>query len=101
MRPDRSDRTVSLSSFFEVALVVFLGPVERGGGGDLGHDGSTEAAVCLEFLLGCRRRLLLFLVVIEDGRAVLSADVRALAVEGGGVVDLPEDVEELVVGDLG
>ena len=45
-------------------------------------------------------RGLLLGVVGEDGRAVLGADVGPLAVRGGRVVDRPEDVEELVVGDL-
>src|SRR6266480_4163890 len=39
--------------------------------------------------------------VIEDGRAVLRADVPALAVEGGRVVDREEDVEQVVERDDG
>src|SRR2546423_11014039 len=53
-------------------------------------------------LLGLRaeRRLLLFGIVEEDHRAVLVADVPALTVELGRVVLAPEDVEQLLVGDL-
>src|SRR5258705_2546801 len=36
----------------------------------------------------------------EDGRAVLGADVVALAVEGRGIVDGEEDAEEVLVRDL-
>src|SRR5205823_11631312 len=37
--------------------------------------------------------------VKEDRRAVLAADVQALAVARRGVVDLPEGVEQLLVAD--
>ena len=36
----------------------------------------------------------------EDGRAVLCAPVRALAVEGGGVVESEEGVQKLLEADL-
>src|SRR5262249_19682163 len=39
-------------------------------------------------------------VVIEDTGAVLAADVGALAVQGGGVVKVEEDFEDVGVGDL-
>src|ERR1700746_751673 len=37
----------------------------------------------------------------EDRRAVLAAEVEALAVAGGRIVDLPEHLEQLRVTDLG
>src|SRR6516225_957710 len=37
----------------------------------------------------------------EDRRAVLAAEVEALAVAGGRIVDLPERLEQLRVADLG
>src|SRR5260370_25546596 len=37
----------------------------------------------------------------EDRRAVLAADVEALAVTGGRIVDSPERLEQLRVADLG
>ena len=37
----------------------------------------------------------------EDGGAVLGADIVALAVEGGGIVDGEEDVQQVGVGDAG
>src|SRR5215469_16074534 len=37
----------------------------------------------------------------EDRRAVLAAEVEALAVAGGGIVDPPERLEQLPVADLG
>jgi hypothetical protein len=37
----------------------------------------------------------------ENGGTILAAEVRALAVDLGGIVILPEDVEQLFVGELG
>jgi hypothetical protein len=77
-----------LAALFQVALVVLLGAPEGLGGLDLGDDAlGLEAAFGGELLdLGASLRLLLGRVE-EDGRAVLRAPVRALAVEGGGVVE--------------
>ena len=47
------------------------------------------------------RSFFLFAGGEEDGAPVLGADVRALPVQRGGVVVVPEDVEELVVGNFG
>ena len=38
--------------------------------------------------------------VIEDGGPVLGADIIALAVEGGRVVEVPEPIENFLVGDF-
>lgn len=45
--------------------------------------------------------LLLLVIVVENRAAVLCADVRALAVFGGGVVHLVEELEQRAVFDLG
>src|SRR5687768_15771800 len=42
---------------------------------------------------------LLIVSGIEDGRAILGANIIALAVELGGVVGVEEDVQKLVVAD--
>src|SRR5947199_10747689 len=39
--------------------------------------------------------------MVEDRRAVLAAEVEALAVAGGRIVDPPERLEKLRVADLG
>src|ERR1035441_4056297 len=39
--------------------------------------------------------------MVEDRRAVLAAEVEALAVAGGRIVDSPERLEQLRVADLG
>ena len=38
-------------------------------------------------------------VVKEDNRPVLCADVETLTIKSGGVMDLPEEVENFLVGD--
>ena len=82
----------------EVLLVVVLGLVERLGRDDLGRHRLGELR--LDARLGRDRRLLLLGRVEVDRRAVLAADVRPLPVPLRGVVRAPEEVEQLVVGDL-
>src|SRR3954463_15212237 len=79
-------------ALFEVLLVVVLGGVELGGGDDLGDDGPPETVAAFEPRLGVERSGLLLGGEVEDGRPVLGANVGALAVEGGGVVILPENL---------
>src|SRR5947209_11230743 len=81
--------------------MILLRPQERRRRRDLGNERPAEAAagLVLRFRrLGCD---LLLGRVVEDGGAVLRAPIGGLAVERGWVVVGPEDVEELVVGDLG
>ena len=42
----------------------------------------------------------LLVVMIENGRAILRADVAALAIQGRGVVEREEDAEQVAVGEL-
>lgn len=80
--------------------MILLGGPPRPGGGDLGDDGALPPL--LVGLLGDLAGDALLLVVVEvDGGAVLGPRVRALAVEGRGVVGAVEELEELAVGDLG
>src|SRR6266566_7863851 len=88
-----------VAMLFEVTLVVLLGPVERGRGGDLRDDLPP-----VRLLLGitrCDRGFLLASVMAEDRRAVLAAEIQALAVAGGRIVDPPEHLQQLRVADLG
>src|SRR5262249_13392700 len=85
----------------EILLVIFLGTIERLFGQDLGDD---RPAITPERFKSCLRRfgfLLLLVVVIEDHRAILAADIRALSVELSWVVRHPEDLEQLIVRDDG
>lgn len=74
-----------------VVLVGGLGGKEGGGFGDLSNDGPGE--VLLDGGAGVGGEFFLFVAVVEDTGAVLGADVGALAVELGGVVQAPEPVK--------
>src|SRR6185437_9751840 len=74
-----------------------FGDPEGGRGNDLRDDWLSEFAVLGQDLPGLLRKLLLFLVVVEDCGAILRAHIRALAIERGWVVVVPEDVEKSVV----
>ena len=89
------------ASFFEVALVVFLGLPEGGGGDYLGCDGLAVGAGGVE--LGDAGAGLgdLLVGVGEDDAAILGAEVRTLAVDLGGIVQGEEGVEERLVGETG
>src|SRR6516225_10173206 len=88
-----------MAMLFEVALVGLLGPVERGCWGDLRDD--LPLARLLLGIARCDRRFLLASVMVEDRRAVLAAEIQALAVAGGRIVDPPEHLKQFRVADLG
>ena len=86
----------------QVLLVVRLGVVERAGGGDLGRD-LAEAGRGQRRLVAVARRLdrgALLVRAVVDGRAVLRADVVALAHALRRVVALPERAQDLVARHL-
>src|SRR5208337_3294826 len=82
-----------------VILMVRLGRVEFGQGDELGNDRRAKDAAAGEVLVRLLGRLLLLVVVVENDRAVIGAEVVFLPVQGGRVVSHPEDVEELLVAD--
>src|SRR5215831_17064834 len=88
-----------VATLFEVALVVLLGPVERRCGSDLRDD--LPLARLLLGIARYGRGFLLASVMVEDRRAVLAAEIEALAVAGGRIVDPPEHHKQLRVADLG
>ena len=98
-----ADHDVGVAGIVEgVVLVVGLGVVEAFEGGELGDDGLGEGVG--DFELGDVGGADLSLLVggVEDGGAVGGADIVALAIELGGVVDDgEEDLEEFAVGDPG
>ncbi len=85
------------AAFFQVLLMIVFGGPEGLGGGYFGHDGPGEALL-RSFAGGLRFRFLLGRME-EDGAAVLGAYVRALAVQRGRVVIVPEDFQQVVVAD--
>ena len=95
-----ADLDVGVVGIFErVVLVVVLGAVEGFERDDLGDDFVLPGVGGIELRDVGFGDALLIVVGVEDGGAVGGADVGALAVERGGVVDGEEDAEELAVGE--
>ena len=84
-----------------IVLVVGLGVVEAFEGSDLGDDGLVEDVGGIELGDVGGADFALLVVDVEDRGTVGGADVGALAVESGGVMNGEEDLEELAVGDFG
>jgi hypothetical protein len=84
-----------------VLLVILLGRPEGPRRNDLGHDRTGQLLRRLERRLRRERQLLLRFVVEEDRRAILAAVVAELRVARDRVDVVPEDVEQLLVADLG
>ena len=100
-RKPRLDRTVRLAALFQIALVIFFRAPKLRGRLDLGHDWSIKFAALSYFLLRLFGRGFLFRRMIENHGAVLGADIRALSIQSRRIVVRPENVEELIVIDLG
>src|SRR6185312_5427002 len=92
-----SDVAARHAVLLQIALMVVFSYPEGGGGHDLRDDLLREPPALAKDLPGLLGQLLLLVVVIEDRRAVLRSYIRALAIEGGRVVVVPEDVEQRVV----
>jgi hypothetical protein len=95
------DVAACLAALLQIALVILLGPPEGLRRLNLGHNAlGLEAALGGKLLdFGASLRLLLRRVE-EDGRAILRAQVRPLAVEGGGVMKCEEGIQQLLIRDL-
>jgi len=80
--------------FFEVLLMVFFCAVKVTRRYNPGDDGSGKLPGGLESDFRIKSGLSLLWAVVENHRAILTADIGALAVELGGVVDFPEDFQK-------
>jgi hypothetical protein len=76
---------------------MLLGAVELRGGRDLRDDRAREFAGFAELAFRLLGGNPLVLIGIKNYRPVLSADVRALAVERRRVMNLPKDFQQLLV----
>ena len=87
------NRAALLATFFQIPLMIFFGSIKRLGSFHLSHDREAKLARRRKRCdLGFHCRLLL-LVVIEDYRSVLVADIRPLAIQRRRVVKLEKDVQ--------
>ena len=84
-----------------VVLVVVLGGVEIREGCDLGDDGFIIRSALVQLRLVMFGLLFLFVIMIEDGAAVLRTYVITLSVEAGRVVGFPEYFQQLIKRDDG
>ena len=94
------DVALGEAALFEVLLVVLFRTPEGGSRNNLGYDGPFEFSRALESFLGRSGKRLLLRGVVENHRSVLGSHVGPLAVQRGGIVVLPENCQEIVVGDL-
>ena len=83
----------------KVLLVIILGHVELIELHDLGDDGFAPNVLVVQLFNELLSLSLLFVIVIENRRAILSAHIRALTVERGRVMDRKEYVQYVLVSD--
>ncbi len=69
-------------------------------GSDFGDDRCMKGFGCFELVLILLGQFPLLIVMVENYRAVLRADVVSLAIERGRVVCFPENLEQFRIGDL-
>src|SRR6185312_14420929 len=87
------------SALLQIPLVVFLGFVKGACRLDGRDDGSPVATAGIASGARGSGRRLLGRGGVEDDRAILGADVRPLTVQGRRIVVVPEDLQELIVGN--
>src|SRR5215471_3318312 len=80
------------TTLFQVLLMVVFCRIKRHRRDDLSRDRLRVAMGLLQRLFGSARSRLLLRRMEENGRAVLRAPVRALAVDLCGIVILPKDL---------
>jgi hypothetical protein len=83
-----------------VLLVIFLCRIKRFSRQDFGHDRLIEAAGFREFLFRRFSDLSLLVVIVVDRGLVGEPDIVKLAVSLSWVDVVPENVEQLFVGNL-
>ncbi len=96
-----NDAAIRLISILVVIiLVVVFGGIELRVRRDLRYDGVVKGTAFIQFNLVFFGFFFLFVVVIKDHTAVLRTYVSTLSVEGGRVVGFPENLQQLIIGDL-
>jgi uncharacterized membrane protein len=91
---------VAMGRLRQIILVIVFCVIPLCGSLDLGRDGFTLVPLLSNLLLDLFSYAQLLVTLGEDGRAILSAGVGALSVQGGRVVHLEEKLAQLTVGDL-
>src|SRR5712691_1225299 len=96
-----SDMAGRDAALLQVALVIFFGAIEDRRGHNLGDDPPVIAAGFFQLLLGSSRCGFLLGRVEENCGAVLCTPIGSLPVERGGIMVAPENIQQLIVRDLG
>src|SRR5271156_65556 len=91
---------VAVRVALEIVLVLGLGLPEGTRRDDLRHHLAGPQPRSLDVGDGVFRYPTLLIVEVEDGRAVARAYVITLTVDGGGVMDLKEEFEQVTIGRL-
>ena len=89
-----------LAPFMEVMLMILFGGPKRRSGFDLRHNWPIEPAALLQFFFRAIGGGLLLRRMIKNHRSILRANIRALPVEGCGVMVRPEDIQKFIIADL-
>jgi PAS domain S-box-containing protein len=89
---------IAIGNALEIILVLGLGFPEIAHRLDLGNHFAGPNAGRIHIGYGVESDLFLAFVFIIDRRAVAGADVIALAICGGGIVDLEEELQNLAIG---
>lgn len=79
----------------KIFLVIFLGGVEDFKRHELGDNGVEVQLFISQLSHDFLSLRFLLIVGVEDGGAILGADIRALAVKRGRVVDSEKDVQKV------
>ena len=83
----------------KIFLMIVFGGVEGFKARHLSDNRATPHVRLIERVDGGLGDVLLFIRMEEDGGAILCSNVRALLVQGSGIVDGEEDVEQVLEGD--
>ena len=79
----------------EIFLVIIFGDVELVNGGYFCNDGTAPDLLGIQIADEILGNFLLLRRVIKNGRAVLRANIPALTVQRGGVMDGEEDIQNI------
>src|SRR5687768_1459294 len=96
----REVASIAIRIAFQVILVLRLGFPEVAGGGDLCHDAAWPQARGVDIADRPERLLALLLGDIENLRTIRHAEIVALAIESGRIVDLEEELQKIAIADV-
>src|SRR2546422_4552930 len=94
------DPAMGETSFLQILLMIVFRRIELRRGIDLRHNRPLIFAVPLQFLLRGFRSGLLFRSKEKHGGSILRPNVRTLPVQCRGVMVLPKNFEQLLIGNF-